>query len=229
MSIFEKNRGTGRRGPINHKKAGFLALVLTLFAAELAIAAAPTMQDPNENPPAPSPIPVNPAATSSQTSAAPARSLYIREFRVRGARHLPRGVVEETVYPFLGPGRNETDVEGARAALEKAYQDKGFQTVSVQIPPQTPKRGIVFLQVTEQPVGRLRVRNSRYFSLKNIKENAPSLAEGTVPNFNEVTHDVLALNQLPDRRITPGLHAGVEPRRSTLISVKDTFLHGVWS
>jgi hemolysin activation/secretion protein len=228
MSILEQNRGAGGRGKTNQRKAGFFAVVLALLFAFPASAAVPTATDPNENPPEPSPIPVNAAAATNQNSAAPQRSLFIREFRVRGARHLPRGVVEETVYPFLGPGRTEVDVEGARAALEKAYQDKGYQTVSVQIPPQKPTHGIVVLQVSEQPVGRLRVRNSRYFSLKNIKENAPSLGEGTVPNFNDVTGDVLALNQLPDRRITPGLHAGIEPGTVDVdLTVKDTFpVHG---
>ena len=35
----------------------------------------------------------------------------------------------------------------------------------------------------EPKVGRLRVKNSRYFDLANIKSNAPSLKEGSVPNF----------------------------------------------
>src|SRR4029077_2417864 len=130
---------------------------------------------------------------------------FIKEFRVRGVHHLPRALIEESVYPFLGPGRTANDVEQARLALEKAYQNKGYQTVSVQVPEQAATRGIVVLQVSEQPVGRLRVPGSRYFSLQKIKEGAPSLAEGGVPKFEEVTRDIIALNQLPDRRITPGL------------------------
>src|SRR4029077_18870316 len=84
------------------------------------------------------------------------------------------------------------------------------------------------LQVTESPVGRLRVRGSRYFSLKKIKEAAPSLAEGGVPNFNEVTHDIVAINQLPDRRITPSIKAGIVPGTVDVdLNVQDTLpLHG---
>src|SRR5687767_15141049 len=37
--------------------------------------------------------------------------IYIREYRVLGARELPRIQVEEAVYPFLGPGRTPSDVE----------------------------------------------------------------------------------------------------------------------
>jgi len=156
------------------------------------------------------------------------RQVYIQEYRVEGTHKLSELEVEEAVYPYLGPGRTTEDVEHARAALEKAYQDKGYQTVSVQIPPQQVRNGVVILQVIEGKVGRLRVRGSRYFSLSEIKKRAPSMAEGTVPNFNDVTRDIVALNQLPDLRVTPTLRAGVEPGTVDIdLTVKDTLpLHG---
>lgn len=149
--------------------------------------------------------PATPAA-----NAAPQR-FDIDEFRVDGADKLPQIQVEEAVYQFLGPNRNADDVEKARAALEKAYHDQGFQTVNVAIPAQNVASRIVVLKVTEGKVGRLRVTNSRYFDLEKIKKRAPSLKEGELPNFNEVTKDIVALNQWPDRRITPALRAGVTP------------------
>ncbi len=48
------------------------------------------------------------------------------------------------------------DVEKARAALEKSYHDRGFQTVSVSVPDAVPHNGVVVLKVTELKVGRLR-------------------------------------------------------------------------
>src|SRR5215469_7160623 len=69
--------------------------------------------------------------------------IYIQEYRVEGTHKLSELEVEEAVYPYLGPGRTTEDVEHARAALEKAYQDKGYQTVSVQIPPQQVRNGVV--------------------------------------------------------------------------------------
>ena len=152
---------------------------------------------------------------------------YLREYRVEGAHRLSRLDVENAVYPFLGPGRTEQDVEQARAALEKAYQAAGFQTVSVQVPPQRVAAGIVILRVVETKVGRLRVRGSRYFSLEQIKQQAPSLAEGKVIDFNRVNRDIVAM-QLPDRQVTPALHAGVEPDTVDVdLNVKDKLpLHG---
>jgi len=163
-------------------------------------------------------------ATGTQT---PGR-IFIQEYRVKGAHHLSQTEIEDAVYPFLGPGRTGADVEQARSALEKAYHDKGYQTVAVEIPQQQAKGGIVYLQVVEAMVGRLRVRGARYFSPDQIKAQAPSLAEGKVVNFNEVPHDIVALNQSSDLRVTPTLSQGKLPGTVDVdLTVKDTLpVHG---
>ncbi|KAB2639022.1 MAG: ShlB/FhaC/HecB family hemolysin secretion/activation protein, partial [Verrucomicrobia bacterium] len=89
------------------------------------------------------------ASIGTCLSATETTSLYIREYRVEGARRLQPLDVEAAVYPFLGPGRTADDVELARVALEKAYHDKGFQTVSVLVPQQDPRRGVIRLEVVE--------------------------------------------------------------------------------
>jgi hemolysin activation/secretion protein len=173
---------------------------------------------------------VAPASTAgsqgtSQTSAPQMEPHFdVRQYRVIGGNHLlPRLAIEEAVYPYLGPYRVNSDVEQARAALEKAYHDQGYQTVTVQIPPQQVHGGVITLQVVPEPVGRLRVTGSRYFSLDQIKREAPSLAEGFSPNFSQVTHDLQALNDLPDRRITPTVSPGKIPGTVDVdLDVKDT-------
>ena len=153
---------------------------------------------------------------------------YIQEYRVTGTKQLSAEEVGAAVYPFLGPERTPDDVEQARAALEKAYREKGYQTVTVEVPQQQVRRGIVMLKVVENKVGRLRVKGARFFNQDDIKRKAPSLAEGRVPNFNDVTRDILALNTLADRRVTPELRPGVEPGTVDIdLVVKDTLpLHG---
>lgn len=172
--------------------------------------------------------PVSTQAQASEEDAAPEQTMYIQEYRVVGARQLTRREIEKAVYPFLGPERRPEDVDQARAALEKAFHDKGYQTVSVVIPQQKVKRGVVFLQVTEAVVGRLRVHGSRYYDINKIKRRAPSLAEGNVPNFNEVSRDIVALNQSADLRVTPSLRPGVIPGTVDIdLNVQDTLpLHG---
>jgi hemolysin activation/secretion protein len=151
------------------------------------------------------------AAAAAAAPQQPAQRFDIDDFAVQGADKLPQIDIEEAIYPFLGPNKSSDDVEKARAALEKAYHDKGLQTVSVAVPPQNVQSKVVILKVSELKVGRLRVKNSRYFDLDKIKAQAPSLKEGTVPNFNEVTKDIVSLNQWPDRRVTPALRAGATP------------------
>lgn len=148
---------------------------------------------------------------------------FINEYRVSGARNLPRVEVEAAVYPFLGPGRTTRDIELARVALEKAYADAGYQTVGVSLPPQNVSGGIVQLRVIERPVGRLRVKGARYSSPSKMKTQAPSLAEGRVLNFNDIPRDLAALNQLPDRNVTPQLRPGVAPDTVDVdLEVKET-------
>ncbi len=137
-------------------------------------------------------------------------SFYVREYRVEGAKKLQRLEVEEAVYPFLGPARSPADVEQARVALEKTYHDKGFQTVSVVIPQQDPRRGVIRLQVVETKVGRLRVNGARFFLPSKIKGEVPSVAEGEVLDMKRVEKELLALNRNPDRSVKPDLRAGIE-------------------
>lgn len=141
----------------------------------------------------------------------PTPGMYITEYRVIGAKKLDRRSVEKAVYPFLGPERTPEDVDAARAALEKAYRDAGYSTVSVLIPQQKVKKGVVLLQVSEAAVGRLRVHGSRYYDIERLKRRAPSMAEGTVPNFNDVNRDLIALNRSAGLRVTPALRAGSIP------------------
>jgi hemolysin activation/secretion protein len=170
-----------------------LASIGALVGASQSVQAAPSQQAEAKssdtkaagNKPAAEAAPAAPAA--------PLQRFDIDDFAVQGADKLPQIDVEEAIYPFLGPNRTADDVEKARAALEKAYHDKGFQTVSVSVPQQNALTGRVILKVTEMKVGQLRVKNSRYFDIDKVKDKAASLKPGTVPNFNAVTKDIVSL------------------------------------
>ncbi|RFO95778.1 ShlB/FhaC/HecB family hemolysin secretion/activation protein [Rhodoferax lacus] len=132
------------------------------------------------------------------------------EYRVEGVTLLPVAAVERAVYPFLGEQKTLADVEGARTALEKMYHDAGYLTVVVSIPQQKVQNAEVALAVTEAPVGRLRVVESQYFSLGEIRARVPELAEGNVPQFDEMQDQLATLNRGSDRRVTPVLRPGKE-------------------
>ncbi len=176
-------------------------------------AARQTESKPAESKPAESkPAGIKPAESK------PAESKFdLNEIRVDGSTVLPPEQVEEVVYPFLGPAKTARDVEAAREALQDAYKNAGYATVSVG-----PGRwvdhggGVISMAVLERRVGRLRVTHARYFVPDAVRGGAPSLAPGTVPNMKQVTADLVGLNQLPDRTVQPSLRPG---RRPDLVDV----------
>ena len=144
---------------------------------------------------------------SAQSAAA---SFDIMAFQVRGNTVLAPDDVERAILPFLGPGKSEADVEAARAALQKLYEDKGYVAVSVYIPEQSVNGGVLQLQVQPQAVGRLLVEGDTK-NADAIRAQAPSVAVGTTPNLPAFQRDVVALNSNPTRRVTPELRAGEAP------------------
>ncbi|WP_287110109.1 ShlB/FhaC/HecB family hemolysin secretion/activation protein [Methylobacillus sp.] len=132
----------------------------------------------------------------------------IMEFSVSGNTVLAAGRIEEAVYPFLGEGKTIDDVEGARAALEKAFHDAGYLTVFVNTPEQEVADKTVKLEVLEGKVEKLRVVGAKYYSLGVIKQRAPDLAEGKVPYFPDVQRQLARLNAQPDRQVAPVLRPG---------------------
>jgi hemolysin activation/secretion protein len=147
--------------------------------------------------------PVGPVAPPS------AATFDIRAFQVRGNKLLSPDAVERAVYPFMGPGRSEADVEAARAALQKAFEDAGYVAVSVFIPEQGVTGGILQLEVQPQAIGTVVVEGTK--NPDAVRAQAPSLTPGQTPNITAFQRDVIAMNQKPTRRVTPELKAGVAP------------------
>ncbi len=147
----------------------------------------------------------------------------ISEYRIHGAHALSELEIGAAVYPYLGPMRTLEDVQAACAALEKAYHQKGYGAAAVQYVPKVEKGGVIDLSVSEGTVERLRVKGAKYFSPSAIEAAAPSLSEGNVINFNDVSKDIVSLNQVQDRTVTPVLQPGSQPGTYDIdLNVKDS-------
>jgi hemolysin activation/secretion protein len=138
-------------------------------------------------------------------------SFDILEFQIQGNTVLSAQAIELAVTPFLGERKQMDSVESARVALEKAYQGAGFLTVFVDVPEQRVDGGVVILNVTEGRVERLKVSGSRYFSQGYIRDKVSELADGKVPNFNEVQRQLALVNSTEQRRVQPIMRAGKTP------------------
>ena len=98
------------------------------------------------------------APADAAAAAADQRRVNVNEYIVRGNTVLEARDIEKAVYPYLGPDRTLSDIEAAREALQTIYQERGYQSVYVDLPEQQVADGIVFLQVSETKVGRVRGR-----------------------------------------------------------------------
>lgn len=134
----------------------------------------------------------------------------IMAFQVKGNTVLAPDDVERAILPFMGPGRSEADVEAARAALQKAYEDAGYVAVSVYVPEQSVDGGVLQLAVQQQAIGQLLVEGDTGRA-DALRAMAPSVAPGQTPNLTAFQRDVVALNSNPNRRVTPELRAGEAP------------------
>lgn len=169
------------------------------------------------------------ASAQEQDAATPKERFEIREFRVLGSTVLDVISVERAVYPFLGGDRDIDAVEQARQSLEKAFKDRGYGTVFVDIPEQDIVDGVVRLKVTEGRLDRIRVTGGRYFSNGQIRREMTSLARGEVPLLSAVQEQLAHINQQSaDRSVTPILRAGRTPGTVDVeLKVQDELpLHG---
>lgn len=151
------------------------------------------------------------AVTEPGAEAGPGETFDIMEFQVKGNTVLRPASIEQAIYPFLGEGKTVDDVEGARAALEKAFHDLGYPTVFVNTPEQEILNKTVRLEVLEGRIEKLRVVGAKYYSLGVIKSRTPELAEGKVPYFPNVQRQLASLNGQQDRQVAPVMRAGKTP------------------
>ncbi|WP_447578388.1 ShlB/FhaC/HecB family hemolysin secretion/activation protein [Achromobacter kerstersii] len=154
---------------------------------------------------------INAAGAQGAPGEAAARLVNINEYIVRGNTVLEARDIERAVYPYLGPDRTLADIESAREALQTIYQERGFQSVYVDLPEQQVADGIVFLQVSETKVGRVRVVGAQHYSPLTIRDEVPALKEGEVPNFNRAQAELTNLNKGASRQVVPVVKEGRMP------------------
>ncbi|WP_423785703.1 ShlB/FhaC/HecB family hemolysin secretion/activation protein [Halopseudomonas pelagia] len=158
------------------------------------------------------PLSVSLAFAQEQDAAATqAPRVNINEYIVRGNTVLNAREIENAVYPFLGPERTLADVESAQQALQKAYQDKGYQSVYVELPEQQVTGGVVILQIMETRVGRVRVVGAKHSSPLAIRDEVPALTEGKVPDFDQVQEELTELGRTGQRQVMPMISEGQIP------------------
>jgi hemolysin activation/secretion protein len=126
----------------------------------------------------------------------------ILRFDVQGNTLLPQAEIDAVLLGRTGKGRDFGDVQRALEALEKAYHDRGFNLVAIQLPEQELNGGAITLRVSETRIGRVKVQNNRHFDDANVRRSVPALREGSSPNLHAVSANLKQGNENPSRQVT---------------------------
>ena len=129
-------------------------------------------------------------------------------YAIEGNTLLPVAMVNATLAPFTGKGRDFATVQKAMQALETAYGNAGFTAVQVNLPEQQMRDGRVRLLVDELRLGQVVVVGNRFFDETNVRRTLPALKPGGVPNVDKIARNLRTANESPAKQTKVALRAG---------------------
>ncbi|WP_295994451.1 ShlB/FhaC/HecB family hemolysin secretion/activation protein [Rugamonas sp.] len=132
----------------------------------------------------------------------------IARFDVSGNTLLTPQQIEQALAPYAGRQRDFGDVQRALEALEALYHKRGYGVVTVELPEQELKSGVVQLKVVQATIGRVKVTGNSYFDEANIRRSLPGLQENQTPNLNRVSNSIKLANENPSKKVNLKLQSG---------------------
>jgi hemolysin activation/secretion protein len=156
--------------------------------------------------------PQAPQAPAAPTPPEPQAIFEVHEYRVLGNTVLSNREIESALHALIGDHKTLADFEAARAALEKAIHDHGYNTVFVELPEQDIADHVIRFQIREVRLHDVRVNGARHYSQRQILAHLPAATAGSVPNLTALQAQISDLNaQTTDLNVVPSLKVGQEP------------------
>jgi hemolysin activation/secretion protein len=151
------------------------------------------------------------AAPASAPAASSELRFDITRFSVEGNTLLTRSEVDHRLAPLIGAGRVYGDIQLAVEALQNAYREAGYSTVTVSLPEQELTGGVVRIEVTESTIASITVTGSQHFDNDNIRASVPSLQVGQPPRLRAISASIQLANDNPAKQIGVTLAEGATP------------------
>lgn len=149
----------------------------------------------------------------------------VEKYLVGGNSILPSAAIGQVITNIDGAFGTNVGFDGIETVvseLGKAYHERGFITVAVNVPQQKLTNATVKLQVLEGRLADIHVDGNRYFSSNNVMRSLPSLHTNMVLNGPIFNAELNRANANQDRQIYPVIGPGPEPGSSALtLNVKD--------
>ena len=149
----------------------------------------------------------------------------VQKYLVNGNTILPPTALGQAITNIDGAFGTNVGFDGIETVvteLGKAYHERGYVTVAVNVPQQKLTNATVKLQVLEGRLADIKVAGNHYFSSNNVMRSLPSLHTNTVLNGPIFNAELNRANANQDRQIYPVIGPGPEPGTSELtLNVKD--------
>jgi hemolysin activation/secretion protein len=149
----------------------------------------------------------------------------VQKYLVDGNTILPPTALGQAITNIDGAFGTNVGFDGIETVvteLGKAYHERGYVTVAVDVPQQKLTNATVKLQVLEGRLADIKVTGNRYFSSNNVMRALPSLHTNIVLNGPIFNTELNRANASQDRQIYPVIGPGPEPGASELtLNVKD--------
>jgi hemolysin activation/secretion protein len=149
----------------------------------------------------------------------------VRKYLVDGNSILPLAALGRAITNIDGAFGTNVSFDGIQAVvteLGKAYHDRGYVTVAVNVPQQKLTNATVKLQVLEGRLADIKVIGNHYYSSNNVMRALPSLHTNMVLNGPIFSDELNRANANQNRQIYPVIGPGPGPGTSELtLNVKD--------
>lgn len=156
------------------------------------------------------------------------RKLLIKSIQVEGYTKLTKAEVEAIKGPYENKESSFIELQEKVAdKLTALYEEKGYITALVFIPPQTIDDGTLKLKVDEGHVSEITLSESRWFKPLAVMPRL-SIKEGEPFNVKPLQTSLRRLNENPDLVLQATLKAGKEPGDTEVVLTprhESFFLH----
>jgi len=154
-----------------------------------------------------------------------AKTFPVEHYLIMGNTVLSPAAIARTMTNIDGNFGTNVSLEGIRTTvieLQRAYNDRGYVTVSVGLPPQKLTNDTVKIAVTEGRLVSIEVKGNYYYSSNNVMRALPSLHTNMILNGKVFQAELNQANANQDRQIYPVIAPGPDPGSSALtLKVKD--------
>jgi hemolysin activation/secretion protein len=121
----------------------------------------------------------------------------ILAFRITGNHLLVEANLQAILQPFIGSGKTLDDLNLARQIILAAYNQAGYELLSVNYNAPASRAGIHQFDVHEVTIGNIRVSGNAAFSGDHVRRQFPSLNAGGTPNLSQLARELFLFNDNP--------------------------------